>query len=187
MEQLKRFKHAARRIAAVSTFMFLLAAGAALGQVDDASQEGLQVTLEDNHGDWLARCVVNDGEEACGLSQDVVDPQGNFRVARMQIFTVEAPGEVAAGAVILTPLGTNVSEGIVLRVDSGQPRLYGFKYCLVDGCFARIGFLESELQQMMRGRTLYMSMYNLDDLENWLTYEISLIGFTNGFRAISSR
>ena len=184
--EIKSLYNAARRSAVATTLSVLLAAGAAVGQ-ETNTEETIQLSLDEKHGNWHARCAVNNGVEECGISQDIVDSKQGFRVARIQIFSIPSHDVVVAGAIVLTPLGTNVEQGIELRVDSSQARRYGFKFCLADGCVAKLGFFKSEVDEMARGRNLRMTVFNLEDLDTPLSYDISLIGFTAAFRAISSR
>ena len=44
-----------------------------------------------------------------------------------------------AGVTVVTPLGTLLTAGVVVQVDTGEQRQYPFAWCSQVGCFARFG------------------------------------------------
>ena len=50
-----------------------------------------------------------------------------------------------AGATIITPLETLLTQQITLQVDTAQPKRYPFSWCSPIGCVSRVGFTQAEI------------------------------------------
>ena len=151
------------------------------GDDQNLSAGELVPVVEEQHGSWFVICQQPAGQELeCTMTQPVLNNQGT-PAATVNIFPVTDSNLFTAAAVILTPLGTNLENGISLAVDSNSPRRYGFKFCLVDGCLARIGLLKSEVGSMKAGSVWRMVLYEGENVDNPLIFDMSLTGFTNAF------
>ena len=136
--------------------------------------------------DWELRCIrVPDGADPCQLYQLLQDEEGNS-VAEISVFGLPDGGEAAAGATIITPLETLLTQQITLRVDGGQAKRYPFTWCSVIGCVARVGFTAAEVEAFRRGSVARMSIVPVAAPDQTVTLDISLMGFTAGFEAVNA-
>ncbi|MDO5642419.1 MAG: invasion associated locus B family protein, partial [Paracoccus sp. (in: a-proteobacteria)] len=110
-----------------------------------------------SHGDWTLRCIKTaDAADPCELYQLLQDGQGNS-VAEITMIPLEG-GQAATGATIVTPLETDLTQGIRMQVDSGQARAYPFNFCAPVGCIARVGLTAAELTSFKRGNAAVISV-----------------------------
>jgi len=132
-------------------------------------------------GDWSLRCLrAAEGPEPCELYQLLRNADG-VAVAEISMFPLPPGGQAAAGANIVAPLETLLTEQLTLTVDGGAARRYPFSFCNQAGCVARVGFSAEEVAVFKRGNsaTLRIVPALAPDQEFILT--ISLSGFTAGF------
>ena len=108
------------------------AAGLDMGQVDGEMPAGAPY-IKEQFGDWALRCLNNlEGDDPCQLYQLLMDGEGNS-VAEISMFLLPEGGQAAAGATIMTPLGTLLTEGLMISVDGASPRRYVYTFCNVNG------------------------------------------------------
>lgn len=143
-----------------------------------------QQYLQTVHNDWAIRCLkVEEGEDPCQMYQLMSDQDGND-VAEIAIVALEDAGQAAAGATIVVPLETLLSEQITLRVDGGQARRFPFTFCNVGGCVTRLGLNEQDLALFRRGATATLSMVPAAAPDQDVTVTMSLSGFTAAYDAV---
>lgn len=151
-------------------------------EVLDGDGEG-EAYLAETFGDWEMRCIRLDGPDPCQLYQLLNDADGNS-VAEISVFDLTDAGEAVAGATIVTPLETLLTQQITMRVDGGQARRYPFTFCSVIGCVSRIGLTAAEVESFRRGNVAQISIVPVVAPDQTVTLDISLIGFTAGFAAV---
>jgi len=152
-----------------------------MGTPVDAGPQVGQPYIRQTFGDWSMRCErVADGPEPCELYQLLLNDQG-VAVAEISMFPLPPGGQAAAGANIVAPLETLLTEQLTLTVDGGAARRYPFSFCNMAGCIARVGFSAEEVALFKRGdsATLRIVPAMAPDQEFVLT--ISLTGFTAGY------
>lgn len=161
-------------------------AGLDMGQpVDAAPQEPQpgQAYLREEFGDWSLRCLrVPEGDDPCQLYQLLYDEEGNT-VAEINLFPLPPGGQAAAGANIVAPLETLLTEGLRLSVDGANERRYPFTFCNRAGCVARVGFTNAEVEQFKRGRAARLVIVPAAAPDQEVALTVSLTGFTAGFNA----
>ncbi len=151
----------------------------------DAAQPG-ETYLSESFGDWTMRCILTeDGNDPCQLYQLLQDEEGN-NVAEISLFGLPPGGEAAAGATIVTPLETLLTEQLTLQVDGAQARRYPFSFCSTIGCFARVGFTDEEVTQFKRGRVAGLSIVPAAAPDQRVNLDVSLSGFTAGYDAVNA-
>ena len=157
--------------------------GLSLGEGDDA-QPG-QVYVRETFTDWELRCErTGEGEDPCQLYQLLRDGEGNS-VAEISLFKVPQNDRgVAAGATIITPLMTLLSEPIALSVDGATPKRYPFAWCNAIGCVAQVGFTDEEIAAFRGGNAGELGIVPAVAPDQRETLAISLAGFTAGFEAL---
>lgn len=144
-------------------------------------EQALQIeTFED----WELRCEPAGGE--CFMYQLLRDSNGN-PVSEFTIVDLPDAAEAAAGATAITPLGTLLSEGIVLRVDDGEARQYEFGWCSEMGCFARFGLTDAQIAAMRAGLAARVRILSVVDPERPVVLDMSLAGFTAAHAALQAR
>ena len=104
--------------------------------------------VKDTFGDWQVRCAP-DGNE-CFMYQLALDAQKN-PVAEVSILKLPEASEAEAGVTVVTPLGTLLTNGLVLQIDGGETRQYPFVWCSQVGCFSRFGLAKTSIDAMKRG------------------------------------
>lgn len=137
--------------------------------------------------DWQMRCVrVEPGTpEPCQLYQLLRDETGN-PVAEISMFGLPTGGQAAAGATVITPLETLLTEQLTVQVDTGQAKRYPFTWCSAIGCFARIGFTDAEIAQFKRGNVANLSIVPVAAPDQRVRLTMSLAGFTAGLDAVDA-
>jgi invasion protein IalB len=154
--------------------------------VAEPAPRGPRIYVREEHGDWEIRCLeAPEGQpDPCQMYQRLSDQSGN-PTADINVFDLPDGGEIAAGATILTPLQTLLTEQVTLSIDGGQPRRYPFSFCDEAGCYARLGLTADDVNRMRRGAdgTVVVVPAQAPDQEARLT--LSLTGFTAGYEAIT--
>ena len=137
-------------------------------------------------GDWLFRCLkAEEGVvDPCQLYQLLNDEGGNS-VAEISMFPLPGSGRAAAGATIVAPLETLLTQQLTVSVDGGAARRYLFTFCHTAGCVARVGFTEEEVAQFKRGNQAKIVMVPAAAPEESVELTVSLSGFTAGIVALS--
>ncbi|MEX5728875.1 invasion protein IalB [Rhodovulum iodosum] len=145
--------------------------------------------VRDTHGDWQLRCArAPEGQtDPCQLYQLLSDEQGNS-VAEISIFPLPdgANGQAVAGATIVTPLETLLTEQLRVNVDDGEAKVYPFSWCNQVGCFARIGFTAEDVASFKRGAEAALRIVPVAAPDQQVVLRVSLSGFTAGFDALAA-
>jgi len=146
------------------------------------------VYVEATFSDWELRCIKSEGGgvDPCQLYQLLKDPKGN-PVAEINIFPLPAGQEVAAGATVITPLETLLTQALAMSVDGSAPKKYPFSWCSTVGCFARMGFAEADIKALKRGVLATLTIVPVAAPDQRVSLKVSLNGFTAAFDAASAR
>ena len=135
---------------------------------------------------WEQRCIrTEDGSDPCQLYQLLMDSEGNA-VAEFSMFNLPAGGQAVAGATVIVPLETLLTENLLMAVDGGKAKVYPFTFCSAIGCVARIGFTAAEIEQFKKGAKAVMTIVPVVAPDQKVTVELSLKGFTAGYTAVSA-
>ncbi len=144
-------------------------------------QVGQPYVLEE-FGDWEMRCVkAPEGQQdPCNLYQLLQNDDG-VAVAEFNMFRLPEGARAAAGATVVVPLETLLTQQLTLAVDGLNARRYPFTFCNAAGCVARFGFTEAEVQQFKRGIVATIRLVPAADPSTEVVLDVSLTGFTAGF------
>ena len=135
---------------------------------------------------WEQRCVrTEDGANPCQLYQLLKDADGNA-VSEFSMFNLTDAGEAVAGATVIVPLETLLTDNLLMSVDGGKTKVYPFTFCSTIGCVARIGFTAAEVEQFKKGAKGVLTIVPVVAPDQKVTVELSLKGFTAGFAAVSA-
>ena len=157
--------------------------GLSLGEAGGEPEVG-QVYVREAFTDWELRCErAAEGEDPCQLYQLLSDQNDNA-VAEISLFALPDGAQAAAGATIVTPLMTLLTEQLTLSVDGGQARRYPFSWCSAIGCIARVGFTAEEVAAFRGGNVARLSIVPAAAPDQTVDLDVSLSGFTAGFQAV---
>lgn len=138
------------------------------------------------HGDWEQRCVrTADGADPCQAYQLLKDAEGN-PVSEISIFGLPPGGPAVAGATIVVPLETLLTQNLTLQIDAGAAKKYPFTWCAPIGCIARIGFTGEELEALKKGANASVTIVPVIAPDRKVTVTASLKGFTAAYDAVSA-
>ena len=135
-------------------------------------------------GAWEQRCIrTEDGADPCQLYQLLKDADGNA-VAEISMFDLPEGSEATAGASIVAPLETLLTESMKLKVDDGAVKVYPFTWCSPAGCVSRVGFTAEEVNQFKAGAKATITIVPVTAPDQKVNLDLSLVGFTAGYDAI---
>lgn len=143
--------------------------------------------IKANFEAWEQRCIKTEsGADPCQLYQLLKDAQGNS-VAEFSVFTLPegSEGPAAAGANLIAPLETLLTEGLRLSIDGSKDRAYPFTFCTGVGCVARLGFTAEEVAMFKKGAKATMTIVPFVAPDQKVTLDVSLKGFTAGLDAVA--
>ncbi|MDJ0827901.1 MAG: invasion associated locus B family protein [Rhodobacter sp.] len=161
----------------------------ALSEGTDAGAEGPQlgdIYIDAEFDDWELRCIRAEAEvDPCQLYQ-LLDDGNDNPVAEINIFPLAGDGP-AAGATVITPLETLLTEQLAVSVDGGQAKKYPFSWCSQVGCFARLGFTGDDVSAFKRGISANLTIVPVAAPDQKVNLAVSLKGFTAAFNAATER
>lgn len=152
------------------------------------TEEGAEVGqpyFAESFGDWRKRCIrTEDGDDPCQLYQLVEDGQGGS-VAEVTVFPLPEGSQAVAGATIVTPLETLLTEQVTISVDGGASKRYPFAFCTQQGCISRIGLTAEDVAAFKAGVAARLRIVPAVAPDQEVSVPISLSGFTAGFDSLS--
>lgn len=156
-----------------------------LGSVEGAGDGPGSQFVEATFGTaWEQRCIrTEDGSDPCQLYQLLKDAEGNS-VAEISLFNLPEGGEASAGATIVAPLETLLTENIRLKVDDAAAKIYPFTWCSQIGCIARVGFTAEEVASFKRGAKATLTIVPVVAPDQKVDLNLDLSGFTAGYDAM---
>lgn len=156
--------------------------GLDLGTPIDSGEPAVgQAYTRETFGDWSMRCLrAPEGPDPCQLYQLLLDGEGNA-VAEISMFPLPEGSRAAAGATIVAPLETLLTEQVVISIDGGAAKTYPFTFCNTGGCVARVGFTAEDIAAFKRGAAATMRIVPAVAPDQTVELQISLLGFTAGF------
>jgi invasion protein IalB len=136
-------------------------------------------------GDWALRCIkAEEGDDPCNLYQLLSNEDG-VAVAEFNLFPLPEGQRAVAGATIVVPLETLLTQQLTIAVDGANARRYPFTFCNRAGCVARIGFTQAEVDEFKRGSAATLRLVPAQAPDAEVVLDVSLSGFTAGFNASS--
>ncbi len=135
---------------------------------------------------WDLRCVrTEDGSDPCQLYQLLKDKESDKPVAEISLLALPEGGEAVAGATVIVPLETLLTQQLNITVDKGKTKRYPFTFCAEVGCVARVGFTKEDIDAFKSGNVATVSVVPVAAPDRTVDVEISLKGFTAGFEAVA--
>ena len=155
-----------------------------LSMGEDAPPEEGTIYIESKFDDWELRCVrAAGGTDPCQMYQLLKDPNGN-PVAEINLFALGGEGQPAAGATVITPLETLLTQELAMSVDGGPVKKFPFSWCSNIGCFSRIGLSADDVEAFRRGVNATLSIVPVAAPDQKVNLTVSLKGFTAGYHEL---
>jgi len=159
------------------------AAPAADAPADNANEGPGSTYIAETFDDWSIQCArMETGEDPCQMYQLLKDEKGTA-VADISIFPLPAGSKAVAGATIMTPLETLLTQNLALKLDAQEPRVYPFSFCAPVGCISRVGLTQGELDAFKKGNKVTMTIVPMAAPDKPVNLTISLQGFTAAYDA----
>ncbi|QGX98161.1 invasion associated locus B family protein [Roseovarius faecimaris] len=141
--------------------------------------------IKAEYGDWQLKCFRSEAEEdPCQMFQLLREESGN-PIAEFSLFRLPEGSQAVAGATIVVPLGTLLTEQLKIAVDSGKAKGYSYSFCSLVGCYARIGLTKADLDAFRRGIAANLTIVPAQAPDQQVTIKASLKGFTAAFENAS--
>lgn len=136
-------------------------------------------------GDWEMRCIRTEAEEdPCQMYQLMDDGEG-APVAEFSLFRLPEGGRAVAGATVVVPLETSLTNQLSISVDGGEARRYPFAFCAALGCYARVGLTAADVTAFKAGAVATITIVPAAAPDQKVNLEMSLSGFTASFDKVS--
>ena len=144
--------------------------------------------LREKYGEWELRCIKAEvmKEEECRVFNFLVDQDGNT-IAQLDMQFLSTGGKAVAGVDIATPLGSLLTAQVVLKIDAGKAKRYPYTWCDQQGCYARFGMTQEEIEAMKRGAKANVIISSVAAPDQPLSLDLSLSGFTAVWNAITTK
>ena len=142
--------------------------------------------LREKQEAWEVRCIkAPEGEtEECRLFNILPDAEGN-NIAQIDMQALPKGGKAVAGVDIATPLGSMLTSQVVLKIDAGKAKRYPYTWCDRQGCYARFGMTQGEIDAMKRGAKATVIVVSVAAPDQPLNLDLSLAGFTAAWNTIA--
>ena len=143
--------------------------------------------VRDTFGDWALRCIKSEEgtPDPCNLYQ-LLSNENGVSVAEFNVFPLPEGQRAAAGATIVVPLETLLTQQLTIAVDGQNARRYPFTFCNRAGCVARLGFTQAEVDEFKRGAAATVRLVPAAAPTEEVVLDVSLTGFTAGFTATTA-
>jgi len=161
--------------------------GSANNEALDMGQEAQEepTYIKEEFGDWQMKCFRSEAEEdPCQMYQLLREDAGN-PVAEFSLFRLPEGSQAVAGATIVVPLGTLLSEELKISVDGGKARVYPFRFCSMAGCFAQVGLTQAEIDAFKAGVEANLQIIPAQAPNQKVNIKASLNGFTAAYDDVS--
>jgi|SRR5581483_6795686 invasion protein IalB len=155
---------AARVVAAASGCTALL-----LGSVTAPAQP----TQSPSVAAWRVECSGDGKQLDCRAVQQIFQRDTRQLVASLAVRY--APAAKATAMTMQLPLGLNLTEPVLVKVDSGQPERQSIQTCTNDGCFVVMALSDKFLASMRTGNELKITMQ--DASKKPVEVSLPLLGF----------
>jgi invasion protein IalB len=137
--------------------------------------------IKEEHGDWQMKCFRSEAEEdPCQMYQLLREDAGN-PVAEFSLFRLPEASQAVAGATIVVPLGTLLSEELKISVDGGKAKTYPFRFCSMAGCFAQVGLTQADVNAFKAGAAANLQIVPAQAPDQTVNIKASLTGFTAAY------
>ena len=153
-------------------------------EAQDSNVIGQPYTRE-TIGAWEMRCIrAETGEEPCQMYQLLEDDTG-APVAEVSLFRLPGGGKAIAGATVIVPLETSLTQQMTISIDGGKARRYPFAFCNPVGCYVRLGLVAADVTAFKRGNEATFTIVPALAPDQKVELKLSLDGFTASYDKVS--
>jgi invasion protein IalB len=154
------------------------------GEVLDSTPAIGDYYIKGTYGDWTLRCLkAEQSPDPCQLFQLMYSPDG-APVAEYNLNPIESDGVVVAGANVITPLETLLTQQLTIQIDDQNAKIYPFAFCVQMGCVARIGLTQEDFDIYCSGAQAIVTIFPAAAPTQPERLVLSLKGFTAGHVAL---
>lgn len=147
--------------------------------------------LSETYGNWTVRCAVEPAEgdassRRCAMEQRFVwRDRGSGEQRPLLTVTLTPSSPVVGGmeAVVRTPFGLLLANGLRLRADDGPSATFPFHTCLPGGCVARGSLAREMIDDFLAGAMLHVEADPAAGGDPF-RLEGSLAGFSSAYRRL---
>ena len=141
--------------------------------------------VKETYGDWELKCFRTDaGEDPCQMYQLLREDSGNA-IAELSLFRLPDGDAAVAGATLIVPLGTLLTEDLTISVDGGVAKSYSYRFCNLVGCYAQIGLTQEDIDSYQRGLSVAIKIVPAQAPDQTVEIKASLSGFTAAYENTS--
>jgi invasion protein IalB len=126
---------------------------------------------------WRVECTGDGKTLDCRAVQQIF--QRDTRQLLISVLARKAPDPKAALLTLQLPLGLNLTEPILLKVDNGQPERQPIQTCTNTGCFVQMTAGEKVVAAMRTGTELKITMQDAN--KKPIELSLPLLGFGVAF------
>jgi invasion protein IalB len=126
---------------------------------------------------WRVECTGDGKTLDCRAVQQLF--QRDTRQLLISVLARKAPDPKAAQLTLQLPLGLNLTEPVLLKVDNGQPERQSIQTCTNTGCFVVMTAAEKLVTAMRTGTDLKITMQDAN--KKPIELSIPLLGFGIAF------
>ena len=140
-----------------------------------------------DYGSWSLRCVRTNSEiDPCELFQILRNSSGS-PVVEFTMLDFKPNASVIAGANVITPLETQLTSQLIVKIGDEAPQSYPFAFCLQIGCVARVGLTKTDLKKYKESKSATVTIVPANAPDSPQNLSLSLSGFTAGYFALIAK
>jgi len=130
--------------------------------------------LVGNTTGWVRVCqkTKDNTKEGCSIKEDVLAENGAFLAS---VAIQEVTGEQHRQLIITTPLGMALQAGMLVRIDNEKVVPAKFGTCLVNGCFAGLDISMDMINNMKKGKNIFVTVKNIQGAALDLTVPLTTL------------
>jgi|GEM_PF-920347 len=128
--------------------------------------------ISETYGDWIVKCLVDNGTRLCTLGQTLLSKETN-----QQVFAIELlPRDGKADGNMLVPFGLKLDAGATLTLDGKNLEQARFSTCTAQGCLLPVSFPAGVTDTMSRAKILTVTTQNVGSGQA-VVFNVPLNGF----------
>ena len=134
--------------------------------------------------DWTVHCIRSaDGKDPCEMKQLLLNEQ-NQPMSEISLFKLPEGQPAAAGANLVVPLETLLTEPLTITYDEDTTKQYPYRFCNEVGCYVRIGMTAEEVETLKKGDVADITVVHIARPQTPIRFGMSLSGFTKAFNSL---
>jgi len=128
--------------------------------------------ITETYGDWIVKCVIDNGVKLCTLSQML-----STKDTGQRIFAIElVPRDGKTEGNMLMPFGLKLDAGASLKLDGREFEQARFSTCTAQGCLLPVSFLSVVTDTMSKAKTLTIAAQSINNAQA-VIFNVPLNGF----------